>query len=480
MTATVSFRIIVIAAVLPLVANTAVASSADRSLESCQRTVTREASRLRSLLDKGIGKCLAKAASETISGGSTRDAARTCAVALRKIAGVGRPSPAEAFVDRVSVACDPDASGSRAAHPAARVTDAGEAAGLQTALLSDLCAASPAAGVADVGEWIECAAASVECETLQGLSLSFPRAPEWLANLAPAIRSLGSQASYAQAGDLADSLRHTLDGNGDFVVDLTCGPIPPDACGNGTVDVGEECDQATLAGVTCVDRGYTGGTLRCGAACVFDESSCYDERFVDNGDGTISDLERGLVWERKHRWNGAPDMTDPHDADNLYPWAGTCSASGAFCQPTADAAGACSAQSDTAGVGCALCSTGTCTVGGSGRTVWEWLAGLNAARPTGQGAWRLPRREELESLVDYNDIGLPPVSDALHGTGCSGACRNDANPACSCTAPFFYWTASSYAPDAAYAWFVYFNDGYVGANTKTFSYHARAVQDGLP
>ncbi len=47
-------------------------------------------------------------------------------------------------------------------------------------------------------------------------------------------------------------------------------------CGNGTLDPGEECDGDNLGGNTCltVDGGFSGGNLRCSAACLFDTSGC--------------------------------------------------------------------------------------------------------------------------------------------------------------------------------------------------------------
>ena len=47
------------------------------------------------------------------------------------------------------------------------------------------------------------------------------------------------------------------------------------ACGDGSVDVGEDCD-GDVGTASCVDLGHTGGRLVCGASCVFDESACTD------------------------------------------------------------------------------------------------------------------------------------------------------------------------------------------------------------
>ena len=50
-------------------------------------------------------------------------------------------------------------------------------------------------------------------------------------------------------------------------------------------------------------------------------------RFVDNGDGTITDNRTGLMWEKKTGIPGnavlcldPPDCPDPHDVNNAYSW----------------------------------------------------------------------------------------------------------------------------------------------------------------
>ncbi len=43
-------------------------------------------------------------------------------------------------------------------------------------------------------------------------------------------------------------------------------------------------------------------------------------RFVGNPDGTITDNQTGLVWEKKDSVGGGPDYTNPHDVNNMYTW----------------------------------------------------------------------------------------------------------------------------------------------------------------
>jgi hypothetical protein len=45
-------------------------------------------------------------------------------------------------------------------------------------------------------------------------------------------------------------------------------------CGNGVIDIGEDCDGTNLGGKTCLDVGFTAGTLKCTSACKFDTASC--------------------------------------------------------------------------------------------------------------------------------------------------------------------------------------------------------------
>lgn len=45
-------------------------------------------------------------------------------------------------------------------------------------------------------------------------------------------------------------------------------------CGNGAIDIQEDCDGNALGGHTCVSLGYDGGGLSCSQSCSFDTSSC--------------------------------------------------------------------------------------------------------------------------------------------------------------------------------------------------------------
>ena len=46
-------------------------------------------------------------------------------------------------------------------------------------------------------------------------------------------------------------------------------------CGNGVIDMMEQCDGGMLNGFGCVDLGFSGGTLACdGLTCTYDSSNC--------------------------------------------------------------------------------------------------------------------------------------------------------------------------------------------------------------
>ena len=46
-------------------------------------------------------------------------------------------------------------------------------------------------------------------------------------------------------------------------------------------------------------------------------------RYVDNGDGTITDRSTLLQWEKKNNEDMVADYANPHDVDNLYSWGET-------------------------------------------------------------------------------------------------------------------------------------------------------------
>ena len=107
--------------------------------------------------------------------------------------------------------------------------------------------------------------------------------------------------------------------------------------------------------------------------------------YTDNGDGTITDNNTGLMWEKKTGVVRVPlgsdvNVADLHDVMNRYRWSWD----------------------------------------GSQETIWDWLDDVNAEGGTGfagHNDWRIPNRKELESIVDYSQpYPEPKISPAFGPT----------------------------------------------------------------
>ncbi len=113
-------------------------------------------------------------------------------------------------------------------------------------------------------------------------------------------------------------------------------------------------------------------------------------------------------------------------------------------------------------------TTGTCDVGQSpaGCSTNNYISALNAVAGgvcpvAGAGAWRLPTLPELLSIVDH-DRSSPGIDVNYFPN----------------TVNSYYWSATVYVPDPAYAWYVYFYDGYTLAYDQSDSFHVRLVRSG--
>jgi len=187
-----------------------------------------------------------------------------------------------------------------------------------------------------------------------------------------------------------------------------------------------------------------GATTTTTTATTSDTTTTTLMRFVDNGDGTITDNQTGLMWEKKS------DDGSIHDVDDLYTW---------------------SRPNKT-------------EFNGTAYTIF--LAALNEAPGfAGYTDWRLPEvkkdggREELDSLLDMSRGGPPYVFDEFN----SSCTLNCTVSACSCTAADFYWSSTTYAfplINRADAWVVNFYDGYSIPEGKDVDGYVRAVRGGSP
>ncbi len=202
------------------------------------------------------------------------------------------------------------------------------------------------------------------------------------------------------------------------------------SCGNGLLDPNEECDFGELAGGTCMDLGFSFGTLSCGSGCTFDTSGCTNTRFVDNGDGTVSDNQTGLMWEKKV--NG---VACQHCLEDRYPWS-----------PGLESLG----------------------LPAESPSIMDWLSATNGLTSTpnaqaglaGYGDWRMPNIVELQTILDCSFES--PCIDPIFGP----------------TIPSAYWASATFADVAAQGWGVGFMNGLVGVANKGVSFYVRAVRGG--
>ncbi len=243
---------------------------------------------------------------------------------------------------------------------------------------------------------------------------------------------------------------------------LDDGALP--TCGDGIINGREYCDGAAVGPLTCDSYGFTAGILGCDASCrhhdlsncsgrqsfpatgqtvsypadlFFDSGQAVNDdgavqagsplNFLDNGDGTITDLNTGLMWEKKSNDGSI------HDVDRTYFW----SKAGAF-------------------------------------TVWDWIGLMNTEDGpgfAGHSDWRLPNRRELDSLVDFSrvDPSVAPVFQTVCTEGCTVT-------ACSCTALADYWSSTTAAVNTTLAWVVEFSRGRGDDRAKSASRAVRAVR----
>ena len=386
---------------------------AETSLEKCQSALRKEGPKYVQLTHKAIALCLGKVGVEVLrQNDDGSDAAGACGAQFNKIGRTHGNSIAAKFDDKVLGACTP---GGGNAHTLADLLGSGVpgvAEPANAAQLGIFCAAFGGDGSIDsVGEWISCVKATQDCAIRSALLAEFPRAVEWLGLIGAAM----------PAGDARNAVLATeaaMDGpDDDGRPSLSCGPAPRFlATGQATPHDADKND-GVPGPVAVADD----GTLTRGAALAY----------VDNGDGTITDLNTGLMWEKKDDAGGL------HDADATYLWSGD----------------------------------------GTQETIWDWLDDVNAEGGTGFAGysdWRIPNLRELESLIDRGTWD-PSVAPAFRAS-CVPAC---AASACSCTSTSaVYWTSTAQAATPTdYAWGVYFYQGTTDAYEKTSdSLAVRAVR----
>jgi hypothetical protein len=163
------------------------------------------------------------------------------------------------------------------------------------------------------------------------------------------------------------------------------------------------------------------GTLQAGATL----------SYTDNGDGTITDNNTGLMWEKKGDNGGL------HDKDNGYPWTGN----------------------------------------GTQETIWDWLDDVNAEGGTGFAGysdWRIPNAKELESLVSFQSA--PPMTSAAFHNNCVAGVTVLTG---SCTVTSNYWSSTTWPTSPSMAAGVSFYEGLLFVYDKVSAPKVRAVRGGL-
>jgi len=178
---------------------------------------------------------------------------------------------------------------------------------------------------------------------------------------------------------------------------------------------GSPCQKFPATGQTDPFRAGDDGDIEAGATL----------SYTDNGDGTITDNNTGLTWEKKS------DDGTIHDKDTSYSW------ENAFA---------------------------------------VHVAGLNTANFAGHNDWRLPNVKELQSIVNYQVPFPGPVVSSAFNTGCTPGATVLAGSCCGATD---YWSSTTDAFDSDFAWTVIFHFGEVDQEGKNQISHVRAVRGGL-
>jgi hypothetical protein len=224
-----------------------------------------------------------------------------------------------------------------------------------------------------------------------------------------------------------------------------------DCNGDSTVTVDELVTAVNHALTSCVDEGgerlpATGQTTSYGPGSDGDVRAGATLSFTDNGDGTITDNNTGLMWEKKDDQAGGI-----HNRRNLYTW-------GMDSTPYTMNGTMVTAFLDTLN-----------DVGGGGASCFA-----------GHCDWRIPNLRELQSLINYESYR--PAVDTAFNTGCALNCTVDGaggTAMCSCTEEGSYWSSTTFRhqPNIAYA--VFFEDGRWFSGFKSLSAPVRAVRGGL-
>jgi hypothetical protein len=278
---------------------------------------------------------------------------------------------------------------------------------------------------------VECAVSVSRDAAFSAVALRFRRATEWLEEIRPfvdALAAAGDTAGISQALDNLDRLYAAIEEMNDPTAAVEANSRTP---GSAPAPQLSATGQTTTYAAWRAGAGpdwepvSDDGALRRGSA----------GHYRDNGDGTIADMNTGLMWEKKcHGCGGL------HDVVTRHPW-------------TADA---------------------------GKDTVWTWIEAVNDEGGTGYAGytdWRLPTVKELQGIIDYERFN-PAVPRAFHRAECGLGCEDQRAPACSCTAMSAYWSATPATGTREHAFVVGFHLGLIGDMRMHQHAAVRAVRAG--
>jgi hypothetical protein len=243
----------------------------------------------------------------------------------------------------------------------------------------------------------------------------------------PRLEEVAGVGVCPSENDLGDIRDRSDDFETAINVLLSGGTLPAPACGDGTIDLGEDCEVGELGGETCETQGFFNGTLHCGPGCSFDTTECNADRWVDTGT-TIIDNQTGLEWEKKDSSDGIVNAANAHDVDNTYTWA----ASGSSTNTTMTGT---------------LYTDFLTKMNGTTNTMTVVTSGCYANHCD----WRIPIIDELKTINPI-DAAFSPNKNAR------------------------YWSNTTRAGLPTGAYFLDFSTGAASPDVKTALYHARAVR----
>jgi len=205
---------------------------------------------------------------------------------------------------------------------------------------------------------------------------------------------------------------------------------------------------ALFGGTGTLGLPSSGQTTSYGAGSDGDVQAGAALAYTDNGDGTVTDNNTGLMWEKKDNSGGI------HGMNNTYTWGMT-----------------------------------TAPYSMNGTMVTTFLGTLNSPPCFASHCdWRIPNVKELQSIVDYEiPFPGPAVNTAFHNVaGCTG-CTDVTMATCSCTNnSTFHWSSTTVrnTVEAGIGWFnawaVAFSNGFQqDLDAKSIGHAVRAVRGGL-